>query len=105
MSEQRRARRKRFQGVVKSDRMDKTITVSVERLVKHRRYGKYVRRTSTFMAHDAHEDAREGDLVEIEATRPLSRRKRWRLVRVIKRAPVLEVEPSEAGIHNTGVQE
>jgi small subunit ribosomal protein S17 len=73
--------------VVKSDKMDKTITVTVERLVKHPRYGKYVRRKSTFMAHNPHNTAREGDLVEIESTRPLSRRKRWRLVRVVRRAP------------------
>jgi small subunit ribosomal protein S17 len=66
--------------------MEKTITVTVERLVKHPRYGKYIRRNSTFMAHDPHNDAREGDVVEIEETRPLSRRKRWRLIRVIRRA-------------------
>ncbi len=83
--------KKRVQGVVKSDRMDKTITVTVERVVKHPLYGKYLRRSSTFMAHDAHNDAREGDLVELESTRPLSRRKRWRLVRILRRAPQLEV--------------
>jgi len=82
-------KRKRARGIVKSDKMDKTVTVYIERLVKDRRYGKYVRRRSTFMAHNPHNDAREGDLVEIEETRPLSRRKRWRVVRVLRRAPVL----------------
>ncbi len=86
MSERIRKARKRTQGVVKSDKMDQTVTVSVERLVKHPRYGKYVRRNSTFMAHNAHNLAREGDVVEIESTRPLSKNKRWRLVRIVRRA-------------------
>jgi small subunit ribosomal protein S17 len=92
MSEQDESGRKRVQGTVKSDKMQKTITVTVERLVKHPRYGKYIRRNSTFMAHDPHDDAREGDVVEIEETRPLSRRKRWRLVRVIRRAAQVGTE-------------
>ncbi len=78
--------RKRAQGIVKSGKMDKTITVEVERLQKHRRYGKYVRYSSKFMAHDPQNDAREGDLVEIEETRPLSKNKSWRLVSIKKRA-------------------
>ena len=72
--------------MVKSDRMDQSVTVTTERLVRHPRYGKYVRRNSTFMAHNPHNHAREGDLVEMESTRPLSRRKRWRVVRVLRRA-------------------
>jgi small subunit ribosomal protein S17 len=78
---------RRIRGIVKSDKMEKTITVSVERNVKHPRYGKYVTRATTMMAHDAHNDAREGDLVEIEQTRPLSKNKCWRLVRILRRAP------------------
>jgi small subunit ribosomal protein S17 len=78
--------KKRAQGVVRSDKMDKTVTVTVERLVKAPLYGKYVRRRSTFMAHNPHNTARAGDLVEIESTRPLSRRKRWRVVRILRRA-------------------
>ena len=74
-------------GVVKSDKMQKSVTVTVERLVKHPRYAKYIRRKSTFMAHDPEQSAREGDLVEIESTRPLSRRKRWRVVRVLRHGP------------------
>jgi len=81
--------RKRVRGVVRSDKMDKTVTVDVERLVKHPIYGKYVRRRTTLMAHNAHNAARQGDLVEVEETRPLSRRKRWRVVRILRRAPVV----------------
>ena len=92
MTEAKRTDRKRVRGVVASDKMQKTIRIRVERLVKHPRYGKYVRRYSTFVAHDAHEDAREGDVVEIEQTRPLSRTKRWRLLRILRRAPVFGAE-------------
>ena len=87
MSEQKKPHRKRLQGVVRSDKADKTVTVMVERLVRHPLYGKHVRRRATFMAHDPQNEAHEGDLVEIEGTRPLSRRKRWRVARVLSRAP------------------
>jgi len=97
MTEERTRQRKRVQGLVKSDKMDRTITVTIERLVKHPLYGKYLHRSFTFMAHDPHEDAREGDLVELESTRPLSKRKRWRLVRILRRAPQLEVQEPLAG--------
>ena len=73
-------------GVVVSDKMQKTITVAVERLVKHEKYGKYVRRTTKLLAHDEHNEGREGDLVDITECRRLSSRKSWRLVRVVKRA-------------------
>jgi len=72
-------------GVVQSDKMDKTVTVAVTSLVKHPLYGKYIHRVRKHMAHDPQNTAREGDLVEIESTRPLSRRKRWRVVRVVRR--------------------
>ena len=85
MTQETQTKRKRARGVVKSDKMDKTITVTVQRLVKDPRYGKYLRRKATFMAHNPHNYAREGDLVEIESTRPLSRRKCWRLVRILRR--------------------
>jgi len=84
--EQKKRKKKRFAGVVKSDRMDKTVTVSVERLAKDPRYGKYVRRKKTFMAHNPHNEARAGDVVEIESVRPLSRHKRWRVARIVRRA-------------------
>jgi small subunit ribosomal protein S17 len=73
-------------GTVVSTKMQKTITVAVERLVKHGRYGKYVRRTTKLMAHDENGECHEGDLVDIKQCRRLSTRKAWSLVRVVKRA-------------------
>jgi small subunit ribosomal protein S17 len=73
-------------GKVVSNKMDKTIAVSVERLVKHPTYGKYIRRTTKLLAHDDKNECREGDTVSIKPCRPLSRRKSWMLVRVIERA-------------------
>jgi len=73
-------------GKVVSNKMDKTIAVSVERLVKHPMYGKYIRRTTKLLAHDANNECHEGDTVSIKPCRPLSRRKSWMLVRVIERA-------------------
>jgi small subunit ribosomal protein S17 len=73
-------------GTVVSSKMQKTIAVSVERLVKHPRYSKYVRRTTRLLAHDENGEAREGDVVDIAECRRLSSRKAWRLVRVVKRA-------------------
>lgn len=81
-----RGRRKERIGVVVSNKMDKTITVAVERLVKHPLYGKYIKRTTKLMAHDENNEANEGDVVRIMETRPLSKRKRWRLVEIIERA-------------------
>lgn len=83
-----RGLRKTVVGVVTSDKMNKTITVSVERLEKHSRYGKYVRRSTVYKAHDENREAHTGDTVEIMATRPLSKTKRWRLARVVSRAAV-----------------
>jgi small subunit ribosomal protein S17 len=73
-------------GTVVSNKMDKTIAVMVERLVKHPQYGKYVRRSTKLLAHDEENACREGDLVDIAECRPYSKRKAWRLVRVVKRA-------------------
>jgi small subunit ribosomal protein S17 len=73
-------------GKVVSSKMQKTITVSVERYVPHPTYGKYQRRTTKFLAHDENNESREGDLVAIEECRPLSRHKAWRLVKVVQRA-------------------
>jgi len=81
----RSARKERI-GVVKSDKMDKTITVSVRRQMKHPMYGKYLERSSTHMAHDEDEEANEGDTVRIMETRRLSKNKRWRLVEILDRA-------------------
>jgi small subunit ribosomal protein S17 len=78
--------RKERVGVVTSDKMDKSIVVTVERRVMHPKYGKFVKRSSTFMAHDEKEDANVGDTVRISETRPMSKRKRWRLVEIVERA-------------------
>ena len=73
-------------GKVVSTKMDKTIAVSVERLVKHPMYGKFIRRTTKLLAHDANNESNEGDTVTIKPCRPMSRRKSWILVRVVERA-------------------
>ena len=73
-------------GVVTSTKMDKTITVSVERKIKHPIYGKFVKKTKKFTAHDETNDCNEGDLVKIIESRPLSKKKRWRLEEIIERA-------------------
>ncbi len=72
-------------GKVVSDKMDKSITVAVERLVKHPVYGKYIRRTTKLMAHDEDNACRTGDVVSIAECRPYSKRKAWRLVEVVER--------------------
>ena len=84
-----RGRRKVRIGKVASNRMDKTIVVRVDTLRRHPLYGKTIRRSTKFKAHDEQNDARIGDTVEIMETRPLSKEKRWRLTRVIERAPEL----------------
>jgi small subunit ribosomal protein S17 len=78
--------RKEKVGLVTSDKMEKTIVVSVERKIMHTKYGKYIKRTSKFFAHDEKDEAHSGDLVRIEETRPLSKNKCWRLVEVVEKA-------------------
>ncbi|MGH9348805.1 MAG: 30S ribosomal protein S17 [Vicinamibacterales bacterium] len=73
-------------GTVVSDRMEKTVTVAVERKVRHEVYGKAQRRTSTFLAHNENNEAKLGDTVSIAESRPLSRRKRWVVTRVVAKA-------------------
>lgn len=84
--EKTRNRRKTFIGLVESNKMDKTIVVKVERLVKHKTYGKYVKRSSKLTAHDPENTCNIGDKVSVMATRPFSKTKRWRLVEVLERA-------------------
>ncbi len=79
-----RGNRKRVTGIVVSDRMEKTVVVEEEVQVRHPRYGKFIRRKLKRMAHDEGNAAKVGDFVEIEETRPLSRKKFWRVVKVIK---------------------
>ena len=78
--------RKIRQGVVTSNKMTKTITVAVERKVKHPIYGKFVKKTTRFHAHDEKNECTIGDTVRIMETRPLSKTKRWRLVEVVEKA-------------------
>jgi small subunit ribosomal protein S17 len=78
--------RKLRTGVVSSNAMDKTITVTVQRRLKHPIYGKMVKKTNKFHAHDENNDCNVGDTVRIMETRPLSKSKRWRLVEIIERA-------------------
>jgi len=73
-------------GKVVSNKMDKTIAVSVERLVKHPTYGKYIRRTTKLLAHDENGSSQEGDLVVITPCRPMSRHKSWRLLEIVEKA-------------------
>jgi small subunit ribosomal protein S17 len=103
------AQRKTKTGRVVSDKMDKTIVVSVERLTRHRLYKRVIRLTTKFKAHDETNDAHVGDTVLIEESRPLSATKRWRLVRVVQRAGdhglpggeiVVEEEATSEAIHS-----
>ena len=81
-----RGKRKAKVGRVVSDKMDKTIVVSVERLARHRIYKRVIRLTTKFKAHDEHNEAHVGDTVRIEEARPLSRTKRWRLTEIVTKA-------------------
>jgi small subunit ribosomal protein S17 len=78
--------RKERIGVVSSNKMEKSIVVSIERKVKHELYGKFLKKTSKFTAHDEKNDCNEGDTVKIMETRPMSKNKNWRLVEIIERA-------------------
>jgi small subunit ribosomal protein S17 len=82
-----RGQRKTMEGIVVSDKMDKTRTVRVTRTVRHPFYLKVQTKSSKFHVHDEGNQSHEGDIVEIASTRPLSKLKRWRLVRVVKAAP------------------
>jgi len=85
METTRNTRRERI-GVVVSNSMEKSITISVKQKIKHPIYGKFVNKTSKFMAHDEENSCNVGDTVKISETRPLSKNKRWRLVEIIERA-------------------
>ncbi|MDR9416993.1 MAG: 30S ribosomal protein S17 [Gracilimonas sp.] len=86
MAQVERARRRERIGRVVSNSMDKSITVAVDRKVKHSIYGKYITKTTKYMAHDENNDANVGDTVQIMSTRPLSKRKSWRLVEIVEKA-------------------
>ena len=83
--EKRNLRKERV-GIVTSDKMQKSIVVAVERKVKHPKYGKFVKKTTKFVAHDENNDCNIGDTVKIMETRPMSKNKNWRLVEIVERA-------------------
>jgi len=87
-------RKTRF-GCVVSDKMDKTVIVSVETSKRHPLYKKVVRKTTRYKAHDENNECRVGDMVRIVETRPLSRQKRWRVAEIVTRREVVEVQPEE----------
>ena len=96
MDNEQRGKRRVETGVVTSDKMQKTRRVEIPRLVKHARYGKYIRRRTICHVHDEQNESHMGDTVEIMETRPLSKTKTWRLVRVVTKAmqtPVVGTEP------------
>jgi small subunit ribosomal protein S17 len=97
MTETVRGRRRVETGVVTRDKMHKTRRVEISRLVKHPRYGKYLRKRTICHVHDENNESRTGDTVEIMETRPLSKTKNWRLVRVLLRAPQRELVGEGAG--------
>jgi len=88
----RRGRRKVLQGIVVSNKMQKTVVVRVDRRFPHPLYKKVIVRSKKYMAHDEHQTCQVGDWVEIMETRPLSRHKRWRVCRILRRAAGYEVE-------------
>jgi small subunit ribosomal protein S17 len=98
-----RGKRRIEVGVVTSDKMSKTRRVEIPRLVKHPRYGKYIRRRTVCHVHDETNESRLGDMVEIMETRPLSKTKAWRLIRVVTKAPELpahHTQPPEAATNS-----
>lgn len=86
MADLERAQRRERIGLVVSDKMDKSITVAYDRKVKHPIYGKFITKTTKYMAHDENNEAKIGDKVRIMSTRPLSKRKSWRLVSIVEKA-------------------
>lgn len=95
MSSDVRGKRRVEVGIVTSDKMNKTRRVEIPRLVKHARYGKYIRRRTICHVHDEQNESRAGDTVEIMESRPLSKTKTWRLVRIVTKGPQL-APPAEA---------
>ena len=83
-------------GAVTSDKMDKTRRVEIQRLVKHPQYGKYIKRRTVCYVHDESNESRTGDVIEIMETRPLSKLKRWRLIRIVTKAPTRVVAAPDA---------
>ena len=96
MNDTERGKRRVEIGVVTSDKMQKTRRVEIPRLVMHARYGKYIRRRTICHVHDENNESHAGDTVEIMETRPLSKLKHWRLVRIVSKGPGPATTPAEA---------
>jgi len=94
--QRRRGRRRSEIGTVTSDKMNKTRRVEVQRLVPHPKYGKFIKRRTVCYVHDEHNETRVGDLVEILESRPLSKQKSWRLLRILRKAPAHEEADEQA---------
>ncbi|GIW84247.1 MAG: 30S ribosomal protein S17 [Gemmataceae bacterium] len=94
-----------LQGIVTRDKMNKTRRVEVERLVQHPRYGKYIKRRTICYVHDENNESHLGDTVEIIESRPLSRLKRWRLVRIVKKAPTRTLSHLEGAVAGSELPE
>lgn len=92
-------------GVVTGDKTSKTRRVEIPRLVKHAKYGKFLRRRTICYAHDENNESKLGDTVEIEESRPMSKLKRWALVRVVTKAEMLASAPKRATARETGEEE
>ncbi len=92
--------KKRFVGIVISDKMDKTVVVRVDRLIKHPKYHKYVKDSRKFKAHDEKNLCREGDRVLIEESRPYSKTKKWRVVKILEKAQKLVSSYNDGGVEN-----
>ena len=86
MSEEKAKNQRTIVGRVVSNKMDKTVSVAVERLIKHPVYGKYIRRTTKVLAHDANNECKQGDRVTIDECKPISKNKAWAVVNVVERA-------------------
>lgn len=83
--------KKVFTGVVTSDKMDKTRRVEIARLEKHAKYGKYIKMKTVCITHDENNESKVGDKVEIQESRPLSKRKRWNLVRIVEKGQIIDI--------------
>src|SRR5437667_1875819 len=101
MASEGRGNRRVEVGVVTSDKMQKTRRVEIPRLAKHPRYGKYIRRRTICHVHDENNESRQGDTVEIVESRPYSRTKHWRLIRVVSKAPGTTTPEEQAAAATT----
>ncbi len=88
--------KKLFIGLVTSDKMDKTRRVEISRLEKHAKYGKYIKRKTVCITHDENNESKKGDLVEIEESRPMSKMKRWNLVRIVEKGEIIDISALRA---------